>query len=710
VPSSTDKASAELKFKGLRLFSVSSVLVVAIGAALLAMFQYQTAVDRHIESVERKNILVAQSIRTVLWHQFRMTSSMDDQTAAAQQDHPSQTTDANSHDNHQQLGLPADIGGLLQPLLTRSAVKKFKIYNIDGITLYSTRPEEIGQSHGWSPGLQQAKTGRPHSVVLTNEESHELLDRESEYVETYFPLFAYPASEIIGVFEIYADVGQELTAIRMRQKKEAGALALVILLMFALVAFVNRAISKHDLARAQQLIHLATHDSVTDLPNGALIRDQLEEAIFHAKHLGRVVAVLLIDLDRFQLINDNLGHDTGDEVIKVIANRLSAIATQKDIVGRFVGEFIMILPELETMDKVGTTINRIMQDIKKPVSIEGQTLIVSCTIGVSLYPRDAWDVESLLKCADITRQQAKTMGGNTCLYYDGKMKAGLAKKMNMSSALQGALEREEFLLHYQPQFDLRTGELIAAEALLRWQRGDQGLVPPNEFIPLAEDIGLIGPIGEWVLHTACAQANAWHMAGLLKIRVAVNLSARQMDLQDLARTTETVLAESGLEPQYLELELTEGLIMQNPERAIATFNRIKDIGVGLAIDDFGTGYSSMNYLKRFPLDRLKLDQSFMRGVMDNPEDKVIALTIISMAHHLRFRVIAEGVETKEQLRFLRKHGCDEVQGYYCGRPIPAVEFSHLLHEDSRLPGYEETKQTDDTDDPDDSVRLIRSLG
>ncbi len=705
------KPSFELQFKRLRYVSLLSVLLVAIGAVILGVFQYQSALDEHITRVEQKNILVAQSVRAVLWHHHKMLMSVDDPTAIVQQDPLGQHADAHTlYHREFQLRLPADPDKLLRPLLTQSRINKLKIYNVDGVTLYSTRPEEIGRSHSWSRGLQQALTGKPYSVVVSDKEMHESLPIHTEYVETYVPIFAFPESKVIGVFEIYSDVGDELAAIRMKEQKEAGALALLFLLLVAVLAIFNRFLHKRDLARAQQLIHLATHDPLTDLPNGVLLRDRLAVAISRAKPLGRTVAILLIDLDRFQLINNNLGHDTGDQVIKVIANRLSALAGQNNILGRFAGEFVMIFPELEATDTASTMINRMTQEIKRPVSVDDQKLILGCTVGVSLYPRDALDVESLLKRADIARNQAKVLGGNSCQFYSREMDAGLSKKMHMSSALQGALEREEFLLHYQPQFDLRNGHLIAAEALLRWQRDDQSLVPPNEFIPLAEDIGLIGPIGEWVLTTACKQVSAWHMAGFPKIRVAVNVSARQLELQDLAKLTETVLAESGLESHHLDLELTESLIMRNPDKAIATFNRIKEIGVGLSIDDFGTAYSSMNYLKRFPLDRLKIDRSFVRDLMTNPEDKVITLTIIAMAHHLRLKVIAEGVETKDHLRLLHKHGCDEVQGFYCGRPIPAEEFAHLLREGRRLRGYEKVERASDASSNHQPMRLVKYQG
>jgi diguanylate cyclase (GGDEF)-like protein len=700
--------SADPKFKRLRYFYHVGVILVVLSVAILFVFDYRLAIDKHITNVEQKNILAAQAVRTVLWQHSKMLADVNTQTA--NKEGPlSETVKLIPYQvGERQLELPADVNKLLLPLITRSRIKKLKIFDLDGMTLYSTRVEEVGESHSWSQGFRQAAAGLPYSVLVTEKEMHEALPGGTEYVETYYPVFAFPDNEVIGAVELYTDVGAELATIRSREKKEAGALALIFTFIFGLFAYADRSIHRQDLQRAQQLIHLATHDSLTNLPNGSLLRERLAEALEHAKPRGGSVAVLFIDLDRLQLINDNLGHDIGDYLIKVIAERLSALAHPGDTVGRFGNEFVMVIPELETADFAIAVIKRIMHQVKRPVSVADQQLIVSCTIGASLYPRDASDVGSLLKCADIAMHQAKKLGGNNYRFFNREMDTGLSKKMHMSSALQGAVERGELVLHYQPQFDLRTGRLVAAEALVRWQRPNQRLIPPSEFIGLAEDIGLIESIGEWVLTTACEQTNAWHMEGFPLIRVAVNLSVRQLDGRKLLGTIETALADSGLEPHCLDLELTESLIMREPAQSITTCDRIKDLGVCLSIDDFGTGYSSLNWLKRFPLDQVKIDKSFVRDLITNPDDNVIALTIISMAHGLKLKVVAEGVETIEQLHFLRANECDMAQGFYLGAPIPAAKFSQLLREQSPMRAFGKDEQEANTSSAQNAIRLIKS--
>ncbi|HEY7746990.1 MAG TPA: EAL domain-containing protein [Desulfuromonadales bacterium] len=433
-----------------------------------------------------------------------------------------------------------------------------------------------------------------------------------------------------------------------------------------------------------RLRHQATHDGLTGLANRTLLQDRLEQSIHYANRSRRLVAVLLLDLDRFKIINDSLGHGIGDELLCSVARRLEQTVREADTVARMGGdEFVILLAEVAEGDDVGLVAKKILENLTRPYSVSGREISVSASIGVSLYPRDGADGETLLRNADVAMYRAKE-DGDTFRFYAPKMDQRVHETLEMEADLRRALERAELLLHYQPKVDLATGRITGAEALLRWQHPQRGLVAPGMFIPLAEETGLILPIGEWVLATACAQVRTWQRLGLDAVPVAVNLSARQFRKSDLAETVHRILRESGIAPRMLELELTESMIMRDPQAAAAAMQQLKALGVRLALDDFGTGYSSLNYLRRFSVDCLKIDRSFISDAASDPSAASVATSIVAIAHSLGLRSVAEGVETKEQLDFLRDCGCDSLQGYYFSRPVPAAEFAVLLREDRRL--------------------------
>ena len=426
----------------------------------------------------------------------------------------------------------------------------------------------------------------------------------------------------------------------------------------------------------------ANYDELTGLANRNLFQDRLSQALAYSRRHESGLALLFIDLDNFKHINDSLGHDSGDLLLTQAATRLSGSVREGDTVTRQGGdEFVLILSE---ESDVQTVTKRILKAMSEPFDINGRELRITCSIGIACYPKDGEDQKTLLKNADAAMYRAKELGRNNAQYYETGMNARAMERLELENGLYQALARNEFMLHYQPQVDLRTGEIVGMEALVRWLHPVRGLVSPAVFIPVAEASGLIVSLGEWVLRTACAQNKAWQLAGLKPISVAVNLSARQFRQSDLVEKVADILRETELDSSYLELELTESLVMQDVEKTIATLSRLKAMGIKLSIDDFGTGYSSLSYLKRFPIDTLKIDQSFVRDITTDPDDAAIAKSIISMAHDMQLRVIAEGVETEAQKSFLSLRRCDEMQGYFFSRPVPAVEFEKLLREGRSL--------------------------
>ena len=432
-------------------------------------------------------------------------------------------------------------------------------------------------------------------------------------------------------------------------------------------------------AANRQLRHLATHDALTGLPNRVLLDDRLAQAVAHADRDGHSFAVMVCDLDRFKLINDSLGHRAGDELLQEVARRLSAAARSIDTVARLGGdEFVMVISPVAGRAEAEAFAQRAIEAIEPPVQIAGISIHTSPSIGIAFYPADGTSLDALLAQADAAMYAAKERGRNNVQCYAPGMSARTQHKVQLESDLHAALAQKEFELHYQPKVDTATGAVYSAEALIRWRHPQRGLMQPDEFIPLAEECGLIGDIGEWVMREACRQARAWQTAGLPPLRVAVNLSAAQFRAGKLVETVGRALSDAGLEPRLLEVELTESAVMSDPEESITILEQLSRMGVILSVDDFGTGYSSMSYLRRFPIDKLKIDRSFISEVMDRPDDASIVRAIVSLAHSLRLKVVAEGVESPAQLEFLKALGCDQYQGFHFSPPLPAGEFESLI--------------------------------
>jgi diguanylate cyclase (GGDEF)-like protein len=449
----------------------------------------------------------------------------------------------------------------------------------------------------------------------------------------------------------------------------------------------------------EQILYMAYYDNLTGLPNSRLFKDRLQQAMMHVARHQRLSAVLFLDLDNFKYINDTLGHTIGDLLLKEVADRLQkclrksdSVAYPKaddpnDTVSRLGGdEFIILLLEIKQAEDAAKVAQRVLETLSLRFMMDRNEVYITASIGIAVYPFDGEDIDALLKNADTAMYHAKGRGKNNYQFYKQSMNAAALTKLTLEGSLRKALDRGEFLLHYQPQMDIRTKKIVGMEALIRWQHPERGLVPPLEFIPLAEEIGLIIPISEWVLRAVCAQNKAWQEEGFHPIRVSANLSSQHFKHPSLVPAIVKALDDTGLSPRYLEIEITESIFMENIKEVISRVNEIKSRGIRLTMDDFGTGYSSLSYLKNLPLDAIKIDRSFVKDIQTDPGSAAIVKAIIAMSNSLNLDVVAEGVETEQQLSFLLEQGCNKMQGYLLSRPLPPQEASKFLTKEK-----EETK-------------------
>lgn len=515
----------------------------------------------------------------------------------------------------------------------------------------------------WVPGLAHSDEGRAHIALVEAHKpfqgfEYQALDDNGD--TRWFSISGQPVFDEEGRFAGYRGTGSDITERKLTE---------------------------------QRVYHVAQHDVLTGLPNRSLLQDRLGQAIAWATRSGHPVWVMMIDLDRFKFVNDSMGHKAGDVLLVTVAARLRASLRDSDTVARLSGdEFVVILSEHADQPLTTDIVQRVMDSVARPVMLGTKEFMVTCSIGVAVYPSEGTPADSLIEHADIAMYRAKKLGRNNYQFYTPAMNEESLERVRIEGALRNAVDRGEFVLHYQPQVDLASGQIVGMEALVRWNHPELGMVPPGRFIPVAEETGLIVQIGAWVMRTAAAQNKAWQDAGFGRLRVAVNLSARQFGDPGLIEGIESVLADTGLDPECLEIELTESLFMSEATAAVELLHRMKSIGVNLSIDDFGTGYSSLSYLSRFPIDVLKIDRSFVADITHDANDAAIVTSIIALAHNLKLSVIAEGVETAEQLDYLRSQGCDEMQGYYFSRPLAAEDFEQLLRQRRSLPALDDAPE------------------
>ncbi|HKJ04062.1 MAG TPA: EAL domain-containing protein [Geopsychrobacteraceae bacterium] len=566
---------------------------------------------------------------------------------------------------------------LLNQLIYNFSFEKLKVFNLDGMILYSSDGKDIGNYNTKRYFQQNLLKEAAHTrLVKKGGLTTEKQTAQTDVVETYVPI--RPSGSIIGVFEIYHDITASRNSLVKKIRQSSlfvGIGSIAFILLFLLLGLrARRSLTQHKIAE-KKIKKLAYYDILTDLPNSTLFLDRLDQALHRCERDGLIAALLYLDLDHFKEINDTLGHQQGDVLLQKVGKRLEECLRKTDTLARMGGdEFAILLASIATETDASVVAEMILEKMRPPFHLDGHEAFITPSIGIALYPANSASAEILRKNADIAMYAAKEQGRASYSFFSDEMNHKIMENHDLERGLRRALYQREFHLVYQPQFDLQTEHLVGSEALLRWTDPDKGLIPPDKFIPVAEKTGLIGPIGEWVLRSACLQNKKWQQEGYPELRIAVNLSAYQFQKTDLADTVDLILKETGMSPNCLELELTESMLMENAETNILTLTDLKVRNILLSIDDFGTGYSSLSYLKNFPVDRIKIDQTFIGQICSQKSDASIIKAIIAMAQSLQLKVVAEGVETIEQLAFLKANGCDEVQGYYLGRPMSPGTF------------------------------------
>lgn len=663
-------------FRLTRTYSIASLLGIVLAAIALGMFYRMLAVQSLVEQQTRSNVFLTQSLSNA------MKSRHADFIANA-------------------AGIPAteliqrpEIAGLdeeVRQAMSGLPVVKVKIYGTTGLVIFSTEPKQIGANYSDNARYQAAMRGETVNDFDFADHYHGPFSREASthnhLISSYVPVRQTPQGPVAGVFEVYTDVTSSVLAIErteyMIYAGVAGLLTLLYLFLLTIVRRADRIIQAHESeerrAQAEQMHYMAYHDPLTGLPNRALFKDRFQHAADVAVRSGASVGIMFIDIDRFKVINDSLGHEGGDAVLVEVARRVRACLRVSDTACRLGGdEFTVILEQLAAPEDSAEAATRLLGKFAQPMKIGNREIIVTPSIGIAVYPGATRDVQRLLQDAGAAMHEAKESGRNRYVFYTQEMETRARESIEYEMGLHQALLNGEFRVHYQPRVNTASGTMTGVEALLRWQHPSRGLVMPDNFIPLLEDTGLVIPVGEWVLREACRQMRRWHDAGHRSLGVSVNLSMKQFRSGTLLASVQQALAESGLPPEKLELELTESVLVDDTEQALELMHQLKKTGVTLSIDDFGTGYSSLGYLRRFPIDLLKIDGSFIRNVTRNRGDATITTTIAVMAKTLRLGILAEGVETREQARFLKTIGCHEMQGFLFSAPLPAEQLGAQL--------------------------------
>jgi diguanylate cyclase (GGDEF)-like protein len=655
------------RFPLLRNFVLIGLVSIAIVIILLSTLMHRVAVDNLIQVGENKNIALARVLSNQVWQQYASQLEVSKQQAVE--------TIRNSTLYKQLL---ADINRHINGV----AIIKVKIFDAEGLTLFSTDPGQLAEKKNDNPNIRRSLAGEVVTKLAFRDDiyaSNELLT-EKNILSSYVPLRKQvfdQSSPISGVIEIYSDVSELYKQTIRARNNVIVLMTLAMLLIFAvLLIFIRRAAKitgghLHEKQKNEERMrYIAYHDSLTGLPNREMFRLRLESAMARAERNELLLAVLFMDLDKFKHINDSLGHNAGDQLLKEVAQRLLSCVRQTDTVARQGGdEFTIILDGITHVDEVEEVAKRILISMSEAFRISGREYISSASIGITIYPLDERDIEQLLKNADAAMYAAKESGRDSYAFYSAEMSRGNSERLKMEVQLRAALEANEYLLQYQPIVDLRKGSMAGVEALLRWNNQEYGIVSPAKFIPILEESGFITIVGDWVLQTACRKASDWQQQGFEPMTMSVNISIIQFRRLQFVDSVREALRLSGLDPQYLKLEITESILMDQSDASVQKLEAIRELGVSIAADDFGTGCSSLSYLKKLPIDILKIDRSFVMDVHKSSDSAAIVTAIAALAHSLKLGIVAEGVEQIEELNFLAALSCNYIQGFFFSKPL-----------------------------------------
>ena len=666
-------ATRKPPFKLLRFFSLTSLVGIAVVTAGLIATYRELTVRHLVDHESRANAALTQAFANTVWDRYRLfVLGSPGRSREALLADPSLAP------------LRADVLSKMRGL----QVAKIKVYNLAGVTVFSTDQRQIGEDKSNNAGFLSARRGEVVSNITYREkfDAFEGVISKRDLIASYVPVRSAANGPVEGVFEVYSDVTELLQQQSRAQWQVAGIVFALLALLYLFLHFVvrraDRTITRqeHERAAAEEKVrHQAYHDALTGLPNRAYFAERLAESILLAARHGHNCALMFIDLDRFKIVNDSLGHDAGDELLRTVAGRLQGSLRDSDLLFRMGGdEFTVILPHIAAPEDAASVARRLHEVLIRPIAVHEHELSVGATIGIAVYPEDGDRADVLLKNADAAMYSAKERGRGGHAFYRGEMNQRAMQRLDLEAALRKGFRDGEFTLHYQPRLAATTRRVVAVEALLRWNSPSRGLVPPGDFIDVLEDTGMMIMVGEWVLRSACSQARLWQQACREPLRVSVNVSSLQFQSPTFVATLERVLADTGVAPALIELELTESMLIGNSEHARASIARLRALGLRIAIDDFGTGYSSLNYLRHFAVDFLKIDRSFVTDLASNPRDRAVAIAITELARALGITVVAEGVETVQQATFFSSIHCGELPGFLFSKALPVDRLEHYL--------------------------------